>query len=143
MLIVLASPAGELTIVSKFFKKWLISSVVLFAFANGMQAGMPLHTEETGRMKCCEKAAGDQHSRSASMARLCCALNCSGPASPSPGFSANLAESLATAGALSNFPPGRPFELANSIRLLRSHLGRTYLPQSAHPRYIQHHRLLI
>ena len=138
----LASSAGEVTIVAKFFKRWLISSLVLVALASGVDAGMPLHPEETGRMKCCDKAAGELQRWSASLARLCRVLNCSGPAPLASGFSANLAASQAPC-AFSSPRPGRSVTVAGTIKRLGAFPGRSSLPRPAHPRYIQHHCLLI
>ena len=124
-------------------KKWLASLFLLFALAGGVFAGMPTHSEKMGMMKCCDKAKSNNNSQEISLARLCCAVNCTDSAPTSSGLSFNflpstvavedsIAAQIADLFKINRFKP--------SILLSRELL---VVSLSFQPKYIQHHSFLI
>ena len=124
-------------------KKWVTSSFLLFALTGGVFAGMPVHSEKMGMMKCCDKAKSQDKSKEASMARLCCALNCSESSPTSSSFSSNFSPSfvaiedsisaqIAGLFKIERFKPSisHPYELPVVSRPFQ-------------PKYIQYHSFLI
>lgn len=68
--------------------KWLTAFVLLLIMTGSALAGIPMHSGEQGcamsdmaGMDCCAKAQAQSEAPAASVARLCCALNCSQPGS--------------------------------------------------------------
>lgn len=127
-------------------KKRLTTLFLILAMAGSALAGMPLHSGNTNSrmMKCCEKAKSKEQSKEASLARLCCAINC-GDSAPTPS------------GTSFNFLPS--FLIINDSLIKRIALlllikekhkstaailfERIPLAQKFPPKYIQHHSFLI
>jgi hypothetical protein len=124
-------------------KRLLTSFLVVFALAGGVLSGMPLHEEKAGMMDCCPKAKHRDSSTKVTMARLCCALNCTDSAPISSGFSASFASpSISITDAIR----GRIAEMfaaaAGHARALPELGERAYFHTSS-PRYLQHHSFRI
>lgn len=119
------------------------SFLVVFALAGGVLSGMPLHEEKAGMMNCCPKAKHRDSSTKVTMARLCCALNCTDPAPVSSGFSANFASPSinitdAIRGQIAEmFPVGN-----GEAKALPSFDERAYF-HTSNPKYLQHHSFRI
>ncbi|MFZ1700867.1 MAG: hypothetical protein WBO10_03935 [Pyrinomonadaceae bacterium] len=124
-------------------KKWLTSFCLLFALAGGVFVGMPAHSEKMEMMKCCDKAKSKNKSAEVSLARLCCALNCSDSAPTSASFSGNFSpSSIAVEDSISA-------QIADlyKIEKTQSSGSQSYelgvAKRSFQPKYIQHHSFLI
>jgi hypothetical protein len=124
-------------------KKWLTSLFLLFALANGVLAGTPLHSGDMKMMKCCKKAKSKEQNPQANATRLCCALNCTNTVPAPSGVSFNfspsgiivsdsIAKQLASL-LLKKEKPATVFML----------FERESLSQKSPPKYIQHHSFLI
>lgn len=127
-------------------KKWLTTLFLILAIAGSALAGMPLHSENTNSrmMKCCQKARSKEQSKEASLARLCCAVNC-GDSAPTPS------------GTSFNFSPSFLIISDSLIKRIALHLfieekqkliiailfQRIPLAQRLQPKYLKHHSLLI
>ena len=127
-------------------KKWLTSLFLIVALASGVLAGMPLHSgnDNSQMMDCCKKAKSKEQSREASIARLCCAVNCSDSAPTPSGTSFNFSP-LAIIISDSIIK-----QIASLLRLkekpsttIAFSFGRVPLPQKNQPKYLQHHSFLI
>ena len=75
------------------FKK-LTNLVLVVAVAASVAAGMPLHSRsaQSAMMDCCKKALEQSDSPHVAAARLCCAMNCSEPASTNGNFGQNFSQ---------------------------------------------------
>lgn len=114
--------------------------------AGSALAGMPFHSGNMNSrmMKCCQKANSKEQSKEASLARLCCAVNC-GDSAPTPsGTSFNFSpsfliinDSLIKRIALLLFIKEKP---KSTVAIL---FERIPLAQKLQPKYLQHHSLLI
>lgn len=127
-------------------KKWLTTLLLILAMAGGTLAGMPIHSGNTNSrmMKCCQKARSKEQSKEASLARLCCAVNCSESAPAPSGTALNFSPSFIISGDslikqitlllfIKEKPKSPPLRSAE----------RNFQPQKIQPKYIQHHSLLI
>lgn len=119
--------------------KWLTSFFLLFAITGGISAGMPFHSEKKEMMDCCPKAMNADGSPATSMARLCCALNCTDPAPTSSSFSSNFTPSAAI---VENSISVRIVK-SRSVRLPSQTYERPAIARSSQPKYIQFHSFLI
>jgi len=65
--------------------KRVASVVLVLSLVGSVLAGLPMHSGsgESGMMDCCKKAMEQSNSRHVAAARLCCAMNCNEPGSPS------------------------------------------------------------
>lgn len=127
-------------------KKWLTTLFLILALVSGVLAGMPLHSgnENSRMMKCCQKARSKEQSKEASLARLCCAVNC-GDSAPTPsGTSFNFSPSFLI---ISDLPIKRIALLLFIKEKPKSTVAvlfqRIPLAQTFQPKYLQHHSLLI
>ena len=124
-------------------KKWLTSFFLLFALTAGVFAGMPVHSEKMGMMKCCDKAKSKDRSREASMARLCCTLNCSDSAPTSSGLSFNFSPSSVA------IEDSIAAQIADLFKIMKVKPSISPLVELAavkrsfQPKYIQYHSFLI
>ena len=124
-------------------KERLTSFLLLFALAGGVFAGMPVHSEKMEMMHCCPKAMDNDGSPVTSMARLCCALNCSDSAPTSSSFSSNFSPSSATNEDSISAQIADLFKIArNRPSVVRSYESPA-VARSFQPKYIQHHSFLI
>ena len=94
------------------------------------EANMPL---------CCKKARSSANMREVSIARLCCKLNCSEPASGGSSTATNLSNNPGTPAATAIIPAATN---VSSFALRYLHLQVTHSHDS-NPKYIQHLALLI
>lgn len=124
-------------------KRWFASFLVIFALAGGVLSGMPMHEEKAGMMNCCPKAKHRDSSTKVTMARLCCALNCTDPAPVSSAFSVNLAvgsinvtDSIRRQIAEMFAAGGRELPASSNYET------RAFAPSSS-PKYLQHHSFRI
>jgi hypothetical protein len=124
-------------------KKWLTSLFLVLALAGGVLAGTPLHSGNSRMMICCKKAKDKEQTSEASIARLCCALNCTnsmpGPSGVSFNFSPSsviISDSIVKQIALL-------LEKEKSVSTVFISFERGSLPQKSPPKYIQHHSFLI
>jgi hypothetical protein len=83
-------------------RKWLTVLVLMAAMLGGVLAGtpLPIHSGEgecpmMGMMDCCTKAQKSDDAPEAGAARLCCALNCSGPSRTTPAGAFNFSPPVA------------------------------------------------
>lgn len=123
-------------------KRLVASFLVVFALAGGVLSGMPLHEEKAGMMNCCPKAKHRDSSTKVTMARLCCALNCTDAAPISSGFSASFASPSMN---ITDAIRGRSSEIvaaASEAKALPDFGERAYLHTSS-PIYLKHHSFRI
>ncbi len=124
-------------------KKWLSSCFVLFALTGGVFAGVPFHSEKMEMMKCCDKAKSKDKSTEASIARLCCALNCSDSAPVSSGLSFNFSPSSVV---IEESIVAQITDLFK-IKRIKPSISQSYVltvvSRVFQPKYIQHHSFLI
>ncbi len=124
-------------------KKWLTSFFLLFALAGGVLAGVSFHSEKMGMMECCDKAKSKDKSTDASIARLCCAVNCTDLAPTSSGLSFNFTPSSVA------IEDSIAAQIADFFKIKRvkpsiSHSHElTTVSRVFQPKYIQHHSFLI
>jgi len=123
--------------------KRLILIILLLALAGGVVSGTPLHSPNDKMMKCCDRAKSKDKSPEASIARLCCGLNCSEstptPSSVSFNFSpSNVTISKSIADQIAALFPEENVQESTSFQYSRKTLSRTF-----QPKYIQHNSLLI
>ncbi|MFN2493142.1 MAG: hypothetical protein ABR501_09705 [Pyrinomonadaceae bacterium] len=73
----------------------LTALIVLIAVACTVAAGMPAHSDtgESAMMDCCKKALDLDDSPQVAASRLCCAMNCSNPASHNRNSGQNFSQS--------------------------------------------------
>jgi len=121
-------------------RKWLTSAalaLVMLCSVAGVGAQQRAGSCPISKLpECCKKAQG--HGRAASMARLCCNLNCSEPGSTGntgSSFSTQQFSSANSPVVLNAVLPG--FRIVFPRQRRQSHL------QFSNPRYIQHLALLI
>ena len=124
-------------------KKWFTSLFLLFALAGGVFAGMPLHSEKTGMMKCCDKAKSKDRSPEATATRLCCALNCTESAPTSSGLSINFSPSTVAIEDSIAAQIADLFKIERITPTISPVVKLTSIPRSFQPKYIQHHSFLI
>jgi hypothetical protein len=124
--------------------KQLTSFLLFLALAIGTASGMPLHTGSMEMMDCCDKAMSASDSPDATMARLCCAVNCENSAPTAPGISVNFSPSAIIvtesvlrqlAALFSSIKPADPVSVFP--------LERVVSPPKSPPKYLQHHSFLI
>jgi hypothetical protein len=84
-------------------RKWLTAFVLLAAMLTSVLAGtpLPMHSGEgecpmMGMMDCCTKAQMPDDLPEVRAARLCCALNCSGPSPTAPTGAFNFSPPVAS-----------------------------------------------
>src|SRR5258706_2192348 len=94
----------------------------------GSMAGMP---------DCCKKAQSTSNTRGASMARLCCNLNCSEPGSSGSSSSSSPQQGITPNGTVA--PNVAPFSNVSPL----ARYAQSPHPQDSNPKYIQHLALLI
>lgn len=123
--------------------KWLTSVFLLFALAGGVVAGMPLHSEKMDMMRCCDKAKSKDKSAEATLARLCCALNCTDSAPTSTRFSSNFSASSVTIEDSISAQIANLFKANRYVPSVSLAYGRPLLGRSFQAKYIQHHSFLI
>jgi hypothetical protein len=125
-------------------KKRLTSLFLLFAFS-GVLAGMPFHSGNTNHqmMSCCKKAKSAEQSPEASIARLCCALNCTNSAPTSLNLSFNFSPSIIIGDSIIKQIALLLFTKEKSTSMIASALEPKILPSKILPKYIQHHSFLI
>lgn len=116
---------------------------VLFGIVGSAVSGTPLQPTNEMMMECCDKAKSGDRSEEASIARLCCGLNCSESAPTSPGstnnfFPSNIKVSQSIAEQIAALFSSEKEQPSKSVKYSRDALPRTFLP-----RYIQHHSFLI
>jgi hypothetical protein len=117
--------------------------ILVLSLAGGVLAGTPLHAPDDGMMECCKRAKSKERSRTAEVARLCCAMNCSTTAPAPSGVSFNPAPTNFTIrGSIADqiaalFAKERPV----AIDLIS--YSREVLPRTSNPSYIRHHAFLI
>lgn len=128
-------------------KKWLTTLFLILAMAGSALTGMPLHSGNTNSrmMKCCQKAKSKEKSKEASLARLCCAVNC-GDSTPTPsGTSFNFSPSF------SNINDSLIKRITLLVLFIKEKpksteailFKRIPLAQKFQLKYLQHHSLLI
>ncbi|MEO7674527.1 MAG: hypothetical protein ABIU09_10690 [Pyrinomonadaceae bacterium] len=94
-------------------------------------------------MKCCDKAKSKDNSQEASLARLCCAVNCTDSGPTSSGLSFNFSpSSVAVEDSISA-------QIADLFKTewIKPSISHSYeltvVSRSFQPKYIQHHSFLI
>lgn len=116
--------------------KWSTTFILILAFSASVVMGMPTHSHgnNPAMMSCC-KAAKGENTPQASLARVCCAINCSEPV-PTSGISINLQLSVAAL---------HPAAISPRTALFHPpmRLEETRLPNSYQPKYICNLALLI
>src|SRR2546421_12585860 len=116
--------------------------IVLLALAGGVVSGTPLHAPNDKMMKCCDRAKSKNKSQEASIARLCCGLNCS-ESTPTPsGTSFNFSPSNVTisksiAEQIAVLFPTRKPQTSRSLQY-----SREILPRTSQSKFIQHNSFL-
>src|SRR5438445_4224457 len=116
---------------------------LLLSLAGGVLAGTPLHAPNDKMMKCCDKAKSKDKSPDASIARLCCGLNCSDSTPTPSGISfnfspSNIITSTSIAEQIAALFPMRKVQTSQPLQYSREALSRIF-----RPKYIQHNSLLI
>ena len=124
-------------------KKQLTSLFLFFALAGGVFAGIPVHSEKMGMMKCCDKAKSIDRSTEAAIARLCCALNCTDSAPTPSGLSFNFSPSSVTIEDSISAQIANLFKIKRTKPSVMRSFASSVVPQSIQPKYIQHHSFLI
>ena len=124
-------------------KKWLTSYFLLFALAGGVFGGMPFHHEKIEMPDCCPKAMSNDGSPVTSIARLCCALNCSDSAPTSSSFSSNFSPSSATIEDSISAQIGDLFKFARNRPVAVQSYESPIFSCSFQPKYLQYHSFLI
>ncbi len=118
--------------------KWSTTLILILAFGAGTVAGMPTHSADNNpaMMGCCKAAKGD-NAPQASLARVCCAINCPEP-TPTSGTtsSMNSQHPIAAIHPAVNLPAPGLFH--RSLRL-----KSTPFLSSSQPKYIRNLALLI
>ena len=124
-------------------RKWLLSLSLIAAMLVGV-VGVGAHEHEgtcplTKLPDCCKKAKAGANGTEASMARICCNLNCSEPGSTGSNVSVSFSPNHSVA------PTG--FLLSNPLPWSGVALSSRHLqsagPNYSSPKYIQHLALLI
>jgi hypothetical protein len=124
--------------------KRLTTLFLLLLMTGSTLAGVPMHSGErechmTGMMDCCARARMKSNKPEVRAARLCCALNCTGPDATPPAGSFKLSPQLAVVldsvlvpriSSLQSLGPARSF-------------APTGYRQNSNPAYIRHLALLI
>ena len=124
-------------------RKWLTSLFLLFTLAGGVFAGMPLHSEKMGMMKCCDKAKSKDKTVEASVARLCCALNCTDSAPTSSGLLLNFSPSTVVIEDSIAAQIADLFKIKRIKPTISPVVELMAISLSFQPKYIQHHSFLI
>ena len=124
-------------------KKWLASLFLLFALAGGVFAGMPTHSEKMGMMKCCDKAKSNNNSQEISLARLCCAVNCTDSAPTSSGLSFNFSPSAVAIEDSISTQIADLFKIERVKSAISPLVELAGVKRSFQPKYIQYHSFLI
>jgi hypothetical protein len=124
-------------------RKWLTALTLLAAMVGGA-IGVGAHEGEgacpiTNMPDCCKKAQSPGNSSEASMARLCCNLNCSEPGSSGSNTSSSFSPQQGIAPNAAVVPNAAPF--SNAAQL--SGYSQSFLANDSSPKYIQHLALLI
>ena len=124
-------------------RKWLTAFALVAAMLGGA-FGAGAHEGEgscpiTNMPDCCKKAHSPSNSSEASMARLCCNLNCSEPGSSGSNTSPSFSPQPGIAPITAVMPNAAPFD---GSKLLDRYAQSPYLHDSS-PKYIQHLALLI
>jgi hypothetical protein len=122
--------------------KWCTSLILALLLMGSAVAGVPMHSGEKkcpmmGTDDCCEKAESQSMTPQATVARLCCSLNCSVPGTTTPTSTALKAPSptLALAAIIPAMSVIKKRDLATNLTPERN--------QHSPPFYIQHLALLI
>jgi hypothetical protein len=124
--------------------KRLTSFLLFLALAVGTASGMPLHTGSIEMMDCCDKAMTASDSPDATMARVCCAVNCQNSAPTAPGISVDFSPSaiIVTDSVLRRLAAlFRSIKPANRVPVFP--LERAVRPPKSPPKYLQNHSFLI
>ena len=121
---------------------------LLFALAGGVLAGMPLHSGNMNSrmMSCCKKAKSKEQTPQASIARLCCALNCTeSMPTPSPGTAFNFSPSgIIVSDSILKQIASLFIKKEKAVpTIFVSRDERTSFRQKFQPKYIRHHSFLI
>ena len=123
--------------------KWFSSLLLIFAFANGVLAGMPLHSENSQMMKCCDKAKSKDTTPEVKAAQLCCALNCPNSAPTSSNSSFNFSPSAIIISDSIIKQIASLLKKEKVIQTVSFLFEREISSQKFQPKYIQHHSFLI
>lgn len=124
-------------------KKCVTSFFLLFALTGGVFAGMPVHSEKMGMIKCCDKAKSKDKSSEVSIARLCCVLNCSDSAPTSSGLSFNFSHSSVVTEDSISAQIADLFKIERVKPSISNSYELTAVSRVFQPKYIQHHSFLI
>jgi hypothetical protein len=117
--------------------------ILVLSLASGVLAGTPLHAPNDGMMECCKRAKSKEKSRTAEVARLCCAINCS-TSSPAPsGASFNPAPANFTITRSIADQIAALFAKKRPVAIDLNSYSREVLPRTSNPSYIRHHAFLI
>jgi hypothetical protein len=124
-------------------RKWFTCSLLIVAMLGGA-VGVGAHEQEgicplTKMADCCKKALAGKKALESSMARLCCNLNCSEPASSGSNTSSSFSSQPGVTPIAAVIPNAVPFNSRNQSGRF-AHLPRL---EDSSPRYIQHLALLI
>lgn len=124
--------------------KWLTSFFLLAVMTGSSVTGMPLHSGEkechmAGMMDCCAKARMRSNKPEAKAARLCCALNCTEPGTPTPTGSFKISPQLAAVLDSVLVPHSSSLPIPGLARSISPPGYR----QNSNPAYIRHLALLI
>src|SRR5258708_6710330 len=123
--------------------KRLTLFILLLALAGGVVSGTPLHAPNDTMMKCCDKAKSKDKSQEASIARLCCGLNCSESTSTPSGVSFNFSPSNVTVSKSIAEQIAALFPTRKVQTSLSPQYSRETLPRTFQPKFIQHNSFLI
>lgn len=118
--------------------KWSTTLVLILAFSGNAVAGMPTHSEgnNPAMMSCCKAAKGGD-TQQASIARVCCAINCS-----EPTLTGGIASSISSQLPVAAIHPAAGVPVAG-LSHPRMHLGTMRFLSLPQPRYIRNLALLI
>ena len=123
-------------------RTWSVSVVLILAVASGA-VGVGAHDSESAcpmaAMDCCKKAQSNSRTPEASMARLCCNLNCSEHGTSGVNNASSVSSQHGSAPIAAIIPGAMPL-----LRIQFSHIypfGNR--PHNPNPKYIQHLALLI
>jgi hypothetical protein len=124
-------------------RKWLTNLLLVIALGSGV-VGVGAHENEgscpmANVPDCCKKAQSASASPEASMARLCCNLNCSEPGSGGSTNSSSLSGQQGNMPNLAIIPGSTTFNRASFS--LSNQVEKN--PHDSKPKYIQHLALLI
>jgi hypothetical protein len=124
-----------------------LTSIFLFlALCGSIVSGMPLHAEKMNgtMMHCCKKAKSKEQTPQASLARLCCAVNCTEPSPNSPGASFNFSPSaIIISDSIIKQIAALISAKEKPVSTVAVSLERARFPRKIPPKYIQHHSILI